>query len=355
MKSSVEGRLWGVILAGGIGSRFWPASTPSRPKQLLRLASDRPMVRDTVERVEPLIPAARLRVLTGEALARSMAPTLDEFTPDNYLIEPRAAGTAPALVWAASLVHVIDPDAVMASLNTDHVIDPPDVFREQLLEAATLAERHHRLFTLGAVPDRPETGYGYIRPGAPLSPEDGESKAYEVAGFVEKPDLQTATEYLGRGYLWNTGIFIWRVRDLLDEIERHTPELAGLLPLLREGRTEEFFARVPALSIDIGLLERSDRVGVLRSRFRWDDVGAWDAVFRSQPLDEGGNALMGEAYAVETTDTAVYAEGGPVVAFGVDGLVIVRTAGVTFVTDRRRSAELKKLLAALPERLRTLE
>ncbi|HUE97022.1 MAG TPA: sugar phosphate nucleotidyltransferase [Longimicrobiaceae bacterium] len=356
-KSSPEGRLWGVILAGGIGSRFWPASTPKRPKQLLHLASDQPLISETVDRVEPLIPTERLRILTGAHLAGPIGGALPAFGEANFFLEPRAAGTAPALVWAAALIERIDPDAVMVSLHADHVIDPPATFRAQLLRAAELAEEHGRLFTLGAVPDRPETGYGYIRRGPPLpsaaaSPETG----YEVERFVEKPDTKTAAEYLASGeYLWNTGIFIWRVRDLLDQIERHTPEIAGLIPRLRRGDTAGFFERVPTLSIDEGLLERSDRVGVLPTRFRWDDIGAWDALYRTHALDDRGNAVIGEGFAVESNGCVLYADGGPIVAFGVEDLVIVRTGGVTFVTHRERAAELKALHAHLPEKLKKLE
>ncbi|MEX2584412.1 MAG: sugar phosphate nucleotidyltransferase [Gemmatimonadota bacterium] len=355
MRSSLDPRLWGVILAGGIGSRFWPASTPARPKQLLHLASDRPLIRETVDRIEPLIPTDRLRILTGESLAGPIGTALDAFTADNFFIEPRPAGTAPVLVWAAAQIARTDPDAIMVSLHADHVIAPASVFREQIREAAELAERHRLLFTLGAVPTRPETGYGYVRPGATLEAANQDSEAFRVESFIEKPDAGTAAEYVSRGYLWNTGLFVWRVRDLLDEIQRHTPEISDLLPLLDEDRTADFFDRVPVLSIDEGVLERSDRVGVLASRFEWDDIGAWDALFRTRELDEAGNVRIGDVHAVETTDSALYSEDGPVVAFGVRDLVIVRTGGVTFVTDRSRTADLKKLIAELPERLRTLE
>ena len=349
--------LWGVILAGGIGSRFWPASTPSNPKQLLRLASDRPLIRDTLDRISPLIPHERLRILTGAQLADPILHTLPELGPGNLLLEPRAAGTAPVLAWAAAEIERRDPDAVMISLHADHVIAPTEAFLGRLARTAELAAAHQRLFTLGAVPDRPETGYGYIRVGDPL-PSDGSGRegGYEVASFVEKPDLNTARGYLARGgYLWNTGLFVWRVKDLLDQLERHTPELAELIPIAREGGTEEFFRRVPTLSIDEGLLERSDRIGGVPTDFQWDDIGAWDAVFRTHALDEGGNALIGDAYAVDSRGSVVYADGGPIVAFGVEDLIIVRTAGVTFVTHRARTAVLKSLLARLPEELRTLD
>lgn len=350
--------LWTVILAGGVGSRFWPVSTPARPKQLLPLASEKPLIRDTVERILPLVPQERLRVLTGAHLADPILRTMPELEPGNLLLEPRAAGTAPVLAWAAAELERRDPDAVMVSLHADHVIHPPAAFRALIARAAELASGHRRLFTIGAPPTRPETGYGYIRLGAPLEaleadahPEPGN----EVAEFVEKPDHETAEGYLASGvYLWNTGLFVWRAADLLDGLERHAPEFRELVPLLREGATDEFFRVAPTISIDEALLERSDRVGVVRATFAWDDVGAWDAVARTRTPDAHGNVLLGEAFAVDSRDSVLYADDGPVVAFGVDGLVVVRTAGVTFVADRARAPDLKQMLEQLPEALRTL-
>jgi len=350
--------LWTVILAGGVGSRFWPVSTPSRPKQLLPLASERPLIRDTVDRISPLVPQERLRILTGAHLADPILATLPELGPGNLLVEPAAKGTAPVLAWAAAELERRDPDAVMISLHSDHVIHPPAAFRALLARAAELAQGHRRLFTIGAVPTRPETGYGYIRLGAELPAladvPQGDA-GYEVARFVEKPDRATAEGYLSSGeYLWNTGLFVWRASDLLDEIERVSPELAELVPLLREGGMDEFFARAPSISVDNAVLERSDRVGVVRATFAWDDVGAWDAVARTRGIEHPENCLVGEAFAVESAGTTIFAEDGPVVAFGVEDLVIVRTNGITFVAHRDRSPELKALLAELPERLRNL-
>jgi mannose-1-phosphate guanylyltransferase len=356
--SAESPHLWTVILAGGVGSRFWPVSTPRRPKQLLPLASDKPLIRDTVERITPLIPQERLRVLTGAHLAGPILETLPELGPGNLLLEPRAAGTAPVLAWAAAEIERRDPDAVMVSLHADHVIHPPEAFRALIARAAQLAAGHRRLFTIGAPPTRPETGYGYVKLGPPLEALEGDAHpepGNAVAQFVEKPKREVAEEYLASGiYLWNTGLFVWRVADLLDELQRHAPEFRELTPLLREGATEEFFRVAPTISIDEALLERSDRVGVVRATFAWDDVGAWDAVARTRTPDEHGNVLLGDAYAVDSRDSVLYADDGPVVAFGVDGLVVVRTAGVTFVADRERAPDLKKMLEQLPEGLRTL-
>ena len=356
--SSGNPHLWTVILAGGVGSRFWPVSTPRRPKQLLPLASDKPLIRDTVERITPLVAQERLRILTGGHLAEPILQTLPELGPGNLLLEPRAAGTAPVLAWAAAEIERRDPDAVMVSLHADHVIHPPEAFRALIARAAALASGHRRLFTIGAPPTRAETGYGYIRVGPPLDSLEGDAHpepGNAVAEFVEKPRREVAEEYLAGGvHLWNTGLFVWRVADLLDGLERHAPEFRELIPILREGGTEEFFRLAPTISIDEALLERSDRVGVVRATFQWDDVGAWDSVLRTRPADAAGNVLLGDAHAVDTRDSVLYADDGPVVAFGVEGLVVVRTAGVTFVAGRDRAPDLKTMLEQLPEGLRTL-
>ncbi len=361
--SSSNPHLWTVILAGGVGSRFWPVSTPARPKQILPLASAQPLILATVERILPLVPQERLRILTGAHLADPILGAVPGLEPGNFLLEPRAAGTGPVLAWAAAELERRDPDAVMISLHADHVIHPAEGFRVLLADTAELAATHGRLFTIGANPTRPETGYGYLQVGDPLEavePERVETPSrtpgYAVAAFKEKPDRATAEAYIASGrYLWNTGLFVWRASDLLDQLERHTPELAELIPVLREGGTEEFFRRTPSISIDEGLLERSDRVGVVRATFDWDDVGAWDALYRTRPADEQGNVVIGEAFPVESRGTALYADDGPVVTFGVEDLVVVRTGGVTFVAHRDRVPELKTLLGQLPERLRTLE
>ncbi|MBI4408616.1 MAG: mannose-1-phosphate guanylyltransferase [Gemmatimonadetes bacterium] len=337
-----------MVLAGGVGSRFWPVSTPSRPKQLLPLASERPLIVDTVARILPLVPVPRVRILTGAALAEPILAALPELGRDNLLVEPQARGTAPVLAWAALEIARREPGAVMISLHADHAIAPADVFRALLGRVGRLAQTHARLFTLGVTPSRPETGYGYLRVGAPL--DDGD--AFEVAEFVEKPDADTAREYLRReGYLWNSGIFVWRVGVLLEELRRHTPEIGERLGLLERGRVADFFEQVPVLSIDEGLLERSPSVAVARANFSWDDVGAWDAVGRTRVGDAAGNVAVGDAHLVDATGCVAWAEDGAIVVFGGRDLVVVRAGGLTFVAPRERSAELKELLKQLPDRL----
>jgi mannose-1-phosphate guanylyltransferase len=340
--------LWAVILAGGVGSRFWPVSTPARPKQLLHLAGDTPLIRQTVERVLPLVPAERLRILTGSGLAEPILRVLPELDATSLLLEPMARGTAPVLTWAAHEIARRDPEAVMISLHSDHVIEPASAFLDTLREAAGAARRHNRLVTLGAQPTRPETGYGYIAPGEALP---GEARAVAVQRFVEKPARADAERYVSQGYLWNTGIFIWPVQLLLDQLRQHTPEVAEHLALLEAGDVAGYFAAVPSLSIDEGLLERSGAVAVLPADFRWDDVGAWDAVGRTRATDAAGNVGVGSAHFVDTENCIAWADDGAVVVFGASDLVVVRSGGVTFVAPRERTPDLKTLLAQLPPEL----
>jgi mannose-1-phosphate guanylyltransferase len=321
----------------------------------LPLAGETPLIVQTLERIMPLVAADRIRILTGRELAGPMLDAAPVLRREQLLLEPVARGTAPVLAWAAHTIAAADPAAVMLSLHADHVIEPAAAFRAALERAAALSVRHGRLFTLGATPTRPETGYGYIAPGAALE-DDGENAgeagaARQVARFVEKPGRAEAERYIADGCLWNTGIFIWPAQLLLDELRRHTPEIATLLPLLDMGDVGTFFERAPVLSIDEGLLERSGAVAVLRADFGWDDVGAWDAIGRTRAADAAGNVAVGDAHFVDATDCIGWADDGSVVVFGTDNLVVVRSGGITFVADRQRTPELKSLLARLPERL----
>jgi mannose-1-phosphate guanylyltransferase/mannose-6-phosphate isomerase len=307
------------------------------------------LIGDTVERIIPLVSRQRLRILTGDALAQALLAQLPGMTPEQLMIEPVARGTAPVLAWAAHTIARQDPTAVMASLHSDHVIRPGDVFRTQLRECAELARREQRLVTIGVPPTRPETGYGYVRAGKSLP---GDFEAYEVGKFVEKPTRETASDYVRQGYLWNTGIFIWPAALFLEQIKQTAPQVGDLLRLLDEGKTEEFFREVPTLSVDEGVLEKSQRVAVVPARFEWDDVGSWDSVGRVRHADANGNVLVGNVAAVDSSNCIAWSEDGNVVLFGAEDLVVVRTGNITLVAARDRTAELKALLKQLPRSLR---
>jgi len=346
--------LWITILAGGSGTRFWPASTPNRPKQLLPLAGTQPLIRDTLERALGIVSPSRVRILTGSHLLRPFRGALDGLDPAQFMVEPQAKGTGPVLTWAAWALLREDPDAVLVSLHADHAIEPWDAFQTLMRRAGSLAQSRANLFTVAVPPTRPETGYGYIRPGEAI--EAGEElDAFRVQSFVEKPDLETAEEYLEGGYLWNSGIFLWRADLFLEEVKAVAPELGTLLPFLEAGDVEGFFREAPNISVDEAVLERSGRVASIRATFEWDDVGSWEALSRTCPGDEEGNVTLGKVHLLDARENIAMAEEGEVVLFGVNGLVVVRSGDVVLVADRTRAAELKTLLKSLPAHLRDPE
>ncbi len=343
---------WGVILAGGIGSRFWPLSTPSRPKQMLPLVDDKPLLVNTLERIQPIVPAERTLVLTSEALRDVVAGAAPRIPRENVIAEPRPVGTAGALAWAAQEIdRRAGGEVVMICLHADWAIGDDNAFRETLLAAERVAMTEGALVTVGIVPTRADTGFGYIQPG-----ERTESGAFDVRRFVEKPTRERAEWMLHEGYLWNSGIFVWRVADFLAEIRAVTPEVSNALATQRAGSSAaRFFDAITPISVDVGVLERSGRVRVLPGDFGWDDVGTWGALRRVKPEDESGNITAGRVYAMECTGNVVHAEDGVVVLYGVSDLVVVTRAGITLVTTADRSAALKELVDSLPEELREMK
>lgn len=337
---------WVVVLAGGVGSRFWPMSTPSQPKQLLPLVSDKPLLIDTLERVSPVAPPERTLILTNASLAAAVRQTCPSIPAENVIAEPRPAGTAAALTWAAAEIQRRDgDDAVMICVHADWAIGDVTGFQATLISAADVAVKNRALVTVGVVPVRPDPGLGYIERGAEVSP--GVSR---VGQFVEKPNEARASAMILAGALWNSGIFAWRVSDFLDEVEALTPEVAPALGQIRDGTLglEEFFGAVECVSVDVGVLERSARVLVVAGDFGWDDIGTWAALQRIRAADDHGNVINGAAFAVESSKCVVHSNDQTVVLYGVSGLVVVAKDGLTLITTLEKSAHLKGLLDKLP-------
>ena len=284
-------------------------------------------------------------------MRNSLAPAVRELLPElpagNVIAEPKSAGTAPALAWAAVEVERRGgAGSVMLCVHADWSIGDPDGFRATLWRAAEVAERQSSLVTVGIVPSRPDPGFGYIQPA------EEAGAARRVARFVEKPDRATAERMVRDGYLWNSGIFVWRAGDFLDEVRTHSPEVAPALPLAASGDIDGFFGAVKPISVDHAVLERSARVLVLPDDFQWDDVGTWAALRRVRRRDATGNAAAGSTYLVQASNNVVYADGPTVVLYGVSDLVVVSKPGLTLVTTVDRAADLKTLLDALPADVR---
>jgi mannose-1-phosphate guanylyltransferase len=338
---------WAVVLAGGVGSRFWPLSTPNRPKQLLPLVTSEPLLCDAVDRLRPIVPADRVLILTNQTLVPAIAKLLPEIPAENLIAEPRAGGTAAALAWAAKEIARRDsPSAVMMSVHADWAVADAAGFQRVLMRAAEVVEQRGVLVTVGVVPTRADPGFGYIQPG-PAVDDD----VRRVARFVEKPDRARAEEMRRDGYLWNSGIFVWRVGDFLDDVRRLTPEIAPALHAHADD-VAGFFAAVTPIAVDVGVLERSDRVAVMAGTFGWDDVGTWAALKRVRKNDAAGNAVQGHVYTVDARDNVVHATGATVVLYGVSNLVAVAHDGLVLITSVDRASDLKTLMDALPRGVR---
>lgn len=339
---------WAVILAGGSGSRFWPLSTPTAPKQVLPLIGTQSTAEQALARLEGLVPRERVLVVSGAALAPILKKSLG-LRDENILLEPRAASTGPALIWASVEARRRDHAAEVLSLHADWAIKEETAFRHTADQALSTAARHHRLVTVGILPSRPDTGFGYIVPGNSL-----DDIARSVARFAEKPDAATALDLMASGALWNSGLFAWSAETLLEEVRRHTPEVAPHLPLLDTGDVARFFAAVTPVSIDVGVLERSQAVAVISGRFTWDDIGTWDALPRVRDTDASGNVTQGPVHLLDSEDCVVWSSGDPIVVRGVKDLVVVHANNRVLVMPRRQAADLKTLLDHLPPAVKDL-
>lgn len=333
-----------VILAGGEGRRFWPASTAERPKQFLRLLSERSLLRQTADRLQGFVRPERILVVTSEAYARLTLEHLSYLVEENLLLEPEPRNTAPALALAAGHIRSRFGNPPVMVLPADHYITDPAALQSALGKAVELCRAFEGLVTMGITPTRPETGYGYIRLGA-----REEGPVYRVAKFVEKPTLERARAYLASGgYLWNSGIFVWRNEVFLGELARHHPRVAACFgalagdlgtPVFAE-RLKECYRELAPASVDKAVLERSTKLKVLAVGFAWDDVGTWAALTRHGQLDGKGNVVVGEtAEAVDCEDCIIYSRTLPLRVIGVAHLVVAADGEGVLVCAKDRSSE----------------
>ena len=345
-------RLQALILAGGSGTRFWPLSRQTRPKQLLALEGERTLLRDTLERLSPLVAPESVWVCTTEALAAAVRRDLPEVPAAQILAEPEGRNTAPAIAWAVRSMPESARQGVVAVLPADHRVGDPAAFRAALAAAAAVVEREDRVMTLGVVPRWAETGYGYLELAAPdAAPDPGGVRG--VARFVEKPSPENAARFLAGGnHLWNAGIFVFRGATLLDVVARLEPGLRAGLEAIAAApdRLRELYARLPAESIDYAIMEKLDGIATIPLDCGWSDLGSWEALAEVLPPDAAGNFSRGETLAVEAAGNLLFADQGTIAVLGVDDLVVVRTGDAVLVCPRSRSQEVRKLVAELSGR-----
>jgi len=345
--------LFAVIMAGGSGTRFWPASRTARPKQFLPISGADSMIAETYQRIAPIVPPERVLVVTAGSQAALVREALPELPAENILCEPVARNTAPCVAWAAAEIEKRSPDSIQVVLPADHVIQPAESFRATVLAAAEEAAESDVLLTLGVQPDSPHTGYGYIETSGKLNERNG-IDVYEVARFVEKPDLARAEEFLKQGgFYWNAGIFVWSTRSIRAAVAKHVPELhAGLEQLAGGAAIEELYATLPAEPIDVAVMERADNVRMLPIDYVWNDVGSWAALPDVHELDADGNCELAASgarvLATDTKNCISYAEKGRLIAMvGVEDLIVVQTEDATLVLPRDRAQEVKHIVERL--------
>ena len=344
-----------LIMAGGRGERFWPRSRKSIPKQFLALTnSEKTMIQSTVERILPLVKIEDIYIATNKDYKNLVREQLPDLPERNILCEPVARNTAPCIGWGAAVMRKRYGDALMMVLPSDHLVMQPALFRNVMKNALKVAKETDALVTLGISPTSPDTGYGYIQ----YDPEggDGLGSAFTVKRFVEKPDLETAKQYVASGeYLWNSGMFIWKASAILRETKELLPENYALLETIesamdtpaQDSVLAEAFPRMRSISIDYGVMERAKHVYVLPASFGWDDVGSWLAVGRINPANDADNVIRGDVVTVNSTRCIVQGADKLIAMVGLEDTIIVDSPDALLVCAKDSAGEIKKVLEVL--------
>jgi mannose-1-phosphate guanylyltransferase len=353
--------LYALVMAGGGGTRFWPRSRQSHPKQFLRFRGERTLLQETVERLSAQVPSERTWVITAASHRPHAVEQVAEWLSEDQVIgEPSGRDTAACVGLGAALVHRHNPQAALLVVPADHIIEPVQEFRRAVHAAVQfLRDYPDRLITFGIRPTYPATGYGYIRQGEPLGKRQ-DVFASHVQEFREKPDFATAQRLLASGeYFWNSGIFLWRVDTILQELAQRRPALHAAVQEIaaawdssqRDAVFQKNYSTLERISIDYAVMQdagQAGRVVVVHAPFHWDDVGSWLALERHNPQDAAGNTVQGLHCGVDTSNCVIVSDAGHLIAtLGVRDLVIVQCGDVTLVTTRQSEADVKKLVEVL--------
>jgi mannose-1-phosphate guanylyltransferase len=355
-RSRTEASSYAVIMAGGSGTRFWPLSRTHRPKQLLNITGDEILLKKAVERIEPIIPPERIKIVTTRSQAGAVGQIIPEKAQEDIILEPSGRNTAPAIGISALYVERDDSDAVMVVLPADHYIEDHAAFRQVIMAAIDKASQGDCIVTIGISPRGPETGYGYIEVAKVI---DKECAIYSVKSFHEKPGLQRARDFIKRGkFFWNSGILIAKASTMLREIGEHLPHHYKLLMDIRSslGTDDEqkvigeAYEKMEAISIDYGMIEKSRNVLMVEGNFEWDDVGCWPSAAQYWPHDSQDNACIGEVVNLDSSRCIVHSPKKPVALLGVEDLIIVEEDDVLLVCRRDRSQDVRRLVEILRSR-----
>lgn len=339
-----------LIMAGGKGTRFWPLSTEEKPKQFLNLIGNETMIQMTVNRILPIIPMEKIFVSTGEKYLDLVKEQLPNLPDRNIIVEPEGRNTAPCIALSAMVINRYFENSSMVVLPSDHLIKDEDKFREIIIEGSKFLEKNEGIVTLGMKPDRPETGYGYIKFG-----ENINQNIKKVDMFVEKPNLETAKRYLNEGnYLWNGGMFLWKSDYIIKEIKKHIPDTYEALhniENIEESSLQEYingnYYKTDSISIDYAVLEKSYNIYVILSEIGWDDVGSWEALERYKEKDENGNIIIGNIKAIDGKNNLLISSNNTVVISGLDNLYVIENDGKILIGKKNDLKNIKNLKEAI--------
>ena len=342
-------KIYAVIMAGGVGSRFWPRSKEKSPKQLLKIFGNNSMIQDTVCRLKDIVEYEDILVITNKIQQPEIKKQLPEIPEGNIIEEPFGRNTAACIGLASIIIKSKQEDAVMIVLPADHIIKNVEEFHNTLKNAAKFAYESKGLVTIGIPPTRPETGYGYIQ----IDENGVRENIYKVYTFAEKPNYATAVRFLESGdFFWNSGMFIWRADSIIDEIKMYMPDLyEGLQEIDKSLNTDKFektlamvYGQLRNISIDYGIMEKSQKVYLTKGNFPWSDVGSWEEVYQLSQKDSDGNAKVGNIFTEMTADSYIYSPNKFTSVIGVDNIIVINTDDALLVCRRDQSQEVKKVI-----------
>ena len=315
--------IFAIIMAGGIGARFWPRSKKKNPKQLLKIFGDNTLIQDTVERVNGICPKENIIIVTNEKQRDGVIEQLPDIPVENIIVEPFGRNTAAGIGLASVLI--------------------------QKKSAANFAEENPALVTIGIVPTRPETGYGYIQ----IDEDSGKNDVYKVLTFAEKPNYATAVNFVKSGdFFWNSGMFIWKTETIINEIQKHMPDLfEGLMSIKEQIDSPDFqnilsniYGQLRSVSIDYGIMEKSENVFLVKGKFNWSDVGSWEAVYELSEKDEDGNVKIGSIYTDMVVDSYIYSPEKFTAVIGVDNVIVINYKDTLLVCKRDKAQDVKNII-----------